>query len=279
MYGMTAESTNRLTGSRMASAESHESAGSRSTGSGIYRSAHSELTGSATEPLVVCQDVHKRFPGAEALRGVSLELPRGEIVGLLGPNGSGKSTLLKLIAGLHRPTSGRVLVAGRQPDRTTKALVSYSPEIDHTYPWMTVEATIRFVSSFYEDWDEERAASMLDFMGLKPRQKVGKLSKGTRARLRLVLALARSADLILLDEPLSGIDPPSRARIVRAILSEYKAGEQTIIISTHEVLEAEPLFDRLLMLEAGFIKLEGSAEQLRERYGRSVQGIMEEIFE
>lgn len=270
MYGMRAESTNRLTGSRMPDAESHGTAeshgavGSRSNG--------------ATEPLVVFRDVHKRFPGAEALRGVSLELPRGEIVGLLGPNGSGKSTLLKLMAGLHRPTSGRVLVAGRQPDRTTKAMVSYSPEIDHTYPWMTVEATVRFVSSFYEDWDDERAASLLDFMGLKPRQKVGKLSKGTRARLRLVLALARSADLILLDEPLSGIDPPSRMRIVQAILSEYEAGEQTIIISTHEVLEAEPLFDRLLMLEAGFIKLEGPAEQLRERYGRSVQGIMEEVF-
>lgn len=230
------------------------------------------------KPLVVFEDVHKRFPGANALRGVSLTLPRGEIVGLLGPNGSGKSTLLKLMAGLHRPTSGRVLVAGRVPDRKTKAIVSYSPEIDHAYGWMTVEATVNFVRSFFSDWDDERAASLLDFMDLKPNQKVGKLSKGTRARLRLVLALSRSADLILLDEPLSGIDPPSRVRIVQAILSEYEAGQHTIVISTHEVLEAEPLFDRLIMLEKGRIKLQGSAEQLRERYGTSVQGMMEEVY-
>lgn len=232
----------------------------------------------AGKPLVTFRDVHKRFPGAEALQGVSLDLPTGQIVGLLGPNGSGKSTLLKLMAGLHRPTRGSVAVDGRAPNRTTKAQVAYLPEIDHLYGWMTVEQTIRFVQSFYEDWDGLRAQGLLDFMGLDSRKKVVNLSKGMRARLKLVLTLARSARLVLLDEPLSGIDPPSRARIVQAILSEYRFGEQTIIISTHEVLEAESLFDRLIMLENGRIKIDGDAEELRQQYGRSVQGIMEEVF-
>lgn len=231
-----------------------------------------------SDAIVTFRDVHKRFPSADALRGVSFDLSAGEIVGLLGPNGSGKSTLLKLMAGLYRPNSGRVTVAGRNPDQGTKALVAYSPEIDHLYPWMTVETSLKFVGSFYEDWDADRAAALLDFMALKPTQKVGKLSKGMRARLRLVIALARSASLILLDEPLSGIDPPSRSRIVQAILAEYRVGEQTIVISTHEVLEAEPLFDRLLMLEAGLIKLDGDAEELRQQYGCSAQGIMERVF-
>lgn len=232
----------------------------------------------AVEPLVTFRDVHKRFPGTEALRGVSLDLPKGQIVGLLGPNGSGKSTLLKLMAGLHRPTRGSVAVEGRIPDRTTKANLAYLPEIDHLYGWMTVRETIRFVRSLYEDWDEERAQGLLEFMGLDSRKKVVHLSKGMRARLKLVLTLARPARLVLLDEPLSGIDPPSRARIVQAILSEYRFGEQTIIISTHEVLEAESLFDRLIMLEDGRIKIDDDAETLRQQYGRSVQGIMEEIF-
>lgn len=234
--------------------------------------------GSAHDPIVICRDVEKRFPGAEALRGVSLDLPTGAIVGLLGPNGSGKSTLLKLMAGLYRPTSGTVLVAGLVPDRRTKALVSYLPEVDHLYPWMTVEDSIEFVRSFFIDWSDERARALVDFMKLEPRKKIGTMSKGTRARLRLVLSLARSAPLVLLDEPLSGIDPPSRSRIVEAILSEYRAGEQTIVVSTHEVLEMEPLFDRLVLLENGVVKLHGDAEQLRAEYGRSVQGIMEEVF-
>lgn len=230
------------------------------------------------ETLVAFRDVHKRFPRTDALKGVTLNLPAGQIVGLLGPNGSGKSTMLKLMVGLHRPTSGTVTVSGRPPDRTTKAQVAYLPEVDHLYGWMTVKETIRFVRGFYEDWDDERAGALLDFMNLDEGKKVAHLSKGMRARLKLVLALARSARLVLLDEPLSGIDPPSRSRIVQAILSEYRFGEQTIVLSTHEVLEAESLFERLIMLDEGRIRLDGDAEQLRREYGRSIQGIMEHIF-
>lgn len=251
--------------------------------SGLHSGTDLE-SGSGPEPirgrdtLVVFQDVHKSFPGADALRGVTMELPAGQIIGLLGPNGSGKSTMLKLMVGLHRPTAGVVTVAGRAPDRSTKAQVAYLPEVDHLYGWMTVKEAIRFVRAFYDDWDEERARALVDFMNLEPGKKVAHLSKGMRARLKLVLALARSARLVLLDEPLSGIDPPSRSRIVQAILSEYKFGEQTIVLSTHEVLEAEPLFERLIMLEGGRIKLDGDAEELRQQYGRSIQGIMEHIF-
>lgn len=240
--------------------------------------AMTTMTPMTANPMVEFRGVHKRFPGAEALRGVSFALPTGQIIGLLGPNGSGKSTLLKLAAGLYRPNAGTVLIAGRPPDRRTKAMVAYSPEVDHLYPWMTVRETLRFVGAFFDDWDEQRADRLREFMGLRSGQKVGAMSKGMRARLRLVLALARSAPLVLLDEPLSGIDPPSRRRIVDAIVSEYRAGQQTIIISTHEVLETEPLFDYLLMLQAGIVKLQGDAEELRARYGTSVQGIMEEVL-
>lgn len=252
--------------------------GDAGAGVGVDFVGGGHVVGDTYDSIVICRDLEKRFPGAEALRGVSFDLPHGAIVGLLGPNGSGKSTLLKLMAGLYRPTSGTVLVAGRRPDRRTKALIAYLPEVDHLYPWMTVRESIDFVRSFFDDWDDERGQALADFMGLEPTKKVGTMSKGMRARLRLVLTLARSAPLVLLDEPLSGIDPPSRSRIVEAILSEYRAGQQTFVISTHEVLEMEPLFDRLLLLENGVIKLHGDAEQLRAEFGRSVQGIMEEVF-
>lgn len=222
--------------------------------------------------------VVKRFPGADALKGIDVEIPEGQIIGLLGPNGSGKSTMLKLIAGLYRPNQGEVRVFGRAPDRTTKAQVAYVPEVDHLYPWMTAEAALKFMAPFFADWDAERAVRLLEVLQLPPKAKVGKMSKGMRARLRLITALARSTRLILLDEPLSGIDPPSRTRIADALLSEYQESAQTVVLSTHEVLEAEHLFDRLIFLEQGRIKLEGDAEDLRQQFGTSVQGMFEEVY-
>lgn len=229
------------------------------------------------EDFIVFQDVSKIFPGAEALRNVTINIPKGQVVGLLGPNGSGKSTLLKLIAGLHRPTRGRVFINGRTPNRSTKAFVGYMPEVDHLYPWMSVERCIQFVSAFYEDWDEKRARRLLEFFELPLRQRVGKLSKGMRAKMRLSIVLARDASIILLDEPLSGIDPPSRVRIVDALLSEFQSGEQTIILSTHEVLETESLFEQLIFLSNGQVKLTGDVDALRQQYECSIQDLFEEV--
>lgn len=228
--------------------------------------------------VITFQNVTKVFPGADALNGVSVEILKGQVIGLLGPNGSGKSTFLKLIAGLHRPTSGSVLVNGVAPNRDTKSMVAYLPEVDHIYPWMTVEGSLRFVSSFYRDWDMATANRLLDFFKLPRKNRVGKLSKGMRGKLRLIIVLARRASVILLDEPLSGIDPPSRVAIVDALLSEFQSGEQTIILSTHEVLESEPLFDRLIFLNQGRIALEGDVEDLRQRYNASVQDLFKEVL-
>ncbi|MBC7106115.1 MAG: ABC transporter ATP-binding protein, partial [Firmicutes bacterium] len=187
--------------------------------------------------IVEIDGLHKTYFRTRALSGIDLKLERGLIFGLLGPNGSGKSTLLKTIAGLVRPTSGRVLVDGQKPSAATRALVAYLPETDHLYPWMTVRETLDFVSAFHADWEASRAAALLAFMELDAARRVGDLSKGQRARLKLVLALSRRAPLVLLDEPLSGIDPPSRARIIRAVVGEYRLGEQTIVLSTHQVKE------------------------------------------
>lgn len=229
--------------------------------------------------LIRFDHVSKSFPGADALKDVTVEIPKGRVVGLLGPNGSGKSTFLKLIAGLHRPTRGEVFVAGEPPGRRTKELVAYLPEVDHIYPWMTVECSLNFLSAFYKDWDGAKAERLLDFFKLPRRHKVGKLSKGMRGKLRLTAVLARSAPVVLLDEPLSGIDPPSRVSIVDALVREFDAGEQTIIISTHEVLETESFFDSLIFLHQGRIALQGDVDTLRQRYGASVQDLFKEVIQ
>lgn len=188
--------------------------------------------------MIELNGVHKKYLLKHAVRGVDLRIRKGSIVGLLGPNGSGKSTLLKMMAGLIYPTSGSVLVNGRKPDVRGKEHVAYLPEIDNLYGWMTVTETLHFISGFYKDWQADKAAEMLMTMELDSNQKVRNLSKGLRARLKLIAALSRKVPLVLLDEPFSGIDPSSRAKIIRTIINEFKSEEQTIILSTHSVNES-----------------------------------------
>lgn len=226
---------------------------------------------------VQVQDLVKVFGRTRALDGVTLTIPEGTIVGLVGPNGSGKSTLLKSMIGLVKPTSGQVLVGGERPSVRTKAKTAYLPEKDHLYSWMSVGELLAYVRNFYDDWDEDKAKSLLDFMGLEDEAKVGRLSKGMRARLKIILAMARNAELVLLDEPLSGIDPPSRSRIVEAIISQYRVGAQTIIISTHEIIESESIFERVVFLREGQVALDGEAEALRMEKGKSIRDLFEEV--
>ena len=228
--------------------------------------------------MVELEGVHKRYLLKQALSDIDLRIPRGRIVGLLGPNGSGKSTLLKLLAGLVHPTAGLIRIDGSPLTIQHKKHIAYLPEIDHLYGWMTVTETLRFISGFYADWQADKAANMLIAMDLEGNQKVRNLSKGMRARLKLVAAMSRSVPLVLLDEPFSGIDPPSRAAIIRSIIREFQSEEQTILLSTHSVAESEPMFDDVIFLQQGRVNVFDSAENLRSEYGCSLENIWEKVY-
>ncbi|MCM3747885.1 ABC transporter ATP-binding protein [Paenibacillus pasadenensis] len=229
------------------------------------------------QPVIELKGLHKRYLLKHALRGIDLSVRRGSIVGLLGPNGSGKSTLLKMMAGLIHPTSGSITVNGLTPGARSKSTIAYLPEIDHLYGGMTVTETLTFISAFYADWQPDKAAEMLDRLELDSNQKVRNLSKGMRARLKLIVALSRKVPLVLLDEPFSGIAPPSREKIVRSIIEEFNSEEQTIILSTHSVNEAEPMFDDVIFLFEGQIKRYESADRLRSEFGCSLENMWEKV--
>ena len=228
--------------------------------------------------LLRTKGLRKQYGSTQALAGLDLELAQGRILGLLGPNGSGKSTLLKIAAGVVHPSSGEIEVLGRRPGRQTKGQVAYLPEVDCLYPEMTARATLAYFATFYPDWDEAKAAELLDFMAIDAKARVGSLSRGMRARLKLVVALARQAKLVLLDEPLSGIDPSSRSRIVQAIVGQYRPESGSLIISTHEVIQAESAFDEVVFLEHGTVRLAGGAEDLRAQHGKSLEALFEEVY-
>jgi ABC-2 type transport system ATP-binding protein len=150
-------------------------------------------------PAIELTDIHKRYYRSHALRGVNLTVEQGKIVGLLGPNGSGKSTMLKICAGLTRPTSGKVQVYGQDLSPATRAMTAYMPDIDTFYSWMTVRQAIAFESSMFNDLVLKDAMDLASELKLDPDTKISSLSKGQCGRLKLVLAMSRSAELVLMD--------------------------------------------------------------------------------
>ncbi|SFG28488.1 ABC-2 type transport system ATP-binding protein [Desulfotomaculum arcticum] len=201
--------------------------------------------------VVQFDHVTKRYPGKVALRDVTFTLPRGKVIGLIGPNGSGKSTALKLMAGLLRASIGAVAVNGKPATRRIGGEVAYLSELDALYSSFTIEETIGLHQGLYEDFDREKAHEMLSFMQLNPGDKVKNLSKGNRGRLKIVLALSRRAALILMDEPLSGLDPIVRESIIKGMISFIDLETQTVIMTTHEVAEIEPMLDLVVAIRDG----------------------------
>lgn len=224
--------------------------------------------------LARLDDVSKRYVRSEGLRGVTLEFPAGEVTGILGLNGSGKSTLLKILAGLLTPSEGTATVFGGPP-RRNRARVVYLGETDALWAWMTPADAERFMSGLYSDFDRVRFNELVDSLEV-PRRRTKAMSKGERGRLRLAMALARSAKLYLLDEPLAGIDLLSREKILTSIVREWHTDE-AILLSTHEVAEAEALFDRVVLLRDGQLALDARAEGLRTD-GKSVVDVFREVL-
>jgi len=225
--------------------------------------------------MIEIVDVVKRYGHTYAIGGINLKIDKGSFVGLIGPNGSGKTTLLKLVFGYERPSSGYIHINGESPSTMTNSFITYYPEVESLYSGMKVSQLLGWYSEFFLDWDKEKEKKLIQFFDLPLQKYIYQLSKGFRTRLKLILTLARNAKLFLLDEPLSGIDPTSRDRIVSAVLNEYRE-DRTFILATHIVSEAETLFDRTIFLLDGNIVIDGESDDLRSKYGKSIDAIFKE---
>ncbi|SDH74513.1 ABC-2 type transport system ATP-binding protein [Alteribacillus persepolensis] len=220
--------------------------------------------------MISVNQVSKRYGTKTALQDVSIDLPPGGITGLVGENGSGKSTLLKTLAGLVRPSRGSVQIDGTRVTRRIASKVAYLSELDAYYSFYTVGDMVNFQASQFRDFNREKAQEMLAFMNLDPSVKLKTLSKGNRGRVKIVLTLSRDAPVILMDEPLSGLDPMVRESIVKSLISFIDVDKQTVIITTHEIKEMEALFDRVIAIKGGRILDVADTEDIRDRQGLSV---------
>ena len=228
-------------------------------------------------PLFQCTGLTKRFGNTLALNNVSFTLERGRIIGLLGPNGSGKSTLIKLANGLLTPTAGEIRICGTVPGIETHARVSYLPDRTYLSDWMTANDLLQFFDTFYDDFDIDKAAEMLLHLGIRPKDLLKTMSKGTKEKIQLVVVMSREADLYLLDEPIGGVDPAARDYILSTILTNYRENS-TVLISTHLISDIEKILDDVLFLNKGEITLHQSVDDIRAQYGKSVDALFREVF-
>ena len=227
--------------------------------------------------ILECQRLTKRYGNFFALSDLSFTLERGQIIGLLGPNGSGKTTLIKLINGLLVPSDGQIAVNGCAPGVESKKIVSYLPDRDCLPSQIRVKDALTLYSDFYSDFSMERAAKMLDALEIDRHSRLSALSKGTKEKVQLILVMSRDAQPYVLDEPIGGVDPAARDYILRTILTNYSENA-TILISTHLISDIENVLDHVLFLKAGHLVLNEAVDEVRTKYGKSVDSLFREVF-
>lgn len=231
----------------------------------------------ASAELVCLSDVSKSYGRHAALYPTNLTIPRGRIIGLLGPNGSGKTTLIKLINGLLVPTGGQILIDGSSPGVETKKKISYLPERTYLTSSRKVADLLDIFSDFYEDFDADRAISLLQTLKIDRQASMKSLSKGTKEKVQLVFVMSRDTDLYILDEPIAGVDPAARDFILRTIIQEYN-DNSTILLSTHLISDIENILDDVIFMREGHILLQSCVEDIRREHGKSVDGYFREVF-
>lgn len=219
----------------------------------------------------------KSYRGRPALNGLDLHLQPGQIVGLMGDNGSGKTTLLKILAGVLAEWEGSVRVAGHEPGPQSKAVVSFLPDASFLPDTHRPADSIAQYRRFFADFDEAKARQMIDFFGLPWDRTLKEMSKGMREKLQISLAMSRRAQVYLLDEPISGVDPASRDVILRGILSNFDE-DALLLLSTHLIQDVEQIVDSVLFLRAGDVLLQGGADGLRAEHGCSLDDLFRKVY-
>jgi len=209
--------------------------------------------------------VSKRFQDIEALKDVSLSVKRGSIYGLVGSNGAGKTTLLKLLAGIYKETSGRLLIDG-QPvfeNEGIKSRIVFIPDLLYFFPNFTVHDMARFYASIYPSWNDARFFELAGVFDIDLKRRVRTLSKGMQRQVAFWLGLALTPDLMILDEPLDGLDPVMRQKVKQLIFQDVAERQMTVIVSSHNLRELEDLCDHIGILHQGSMLLQKDLDDLK----------------
>lgn len=226
---------------------------------------------SSAPPIVDVRRVTRQFGNKTALDDLSLSVPRGGVFGLIGGNGAGKTTLIKHLLGMLKAQSGSVRVFGLDPVENpvgTLGRIGYLSEDRDLPNWMRVGELMRYTQAFYPNWDERYAEELREAFDLDINARVKNLSRGQRARAGLLVALAHRPELLVLDEPSSGLDPVVRRDILGAIIRTIADEGRTVLFSSHLLDEVERVADRVAIIHQGRIMLTASMDEIKESHRR-----------
>lgn len=222
------------------------------------------------EPAVEVRSLIKRYGKLSALDGLTLSVPRGAVYAFLGRNGAGKTTAIRIFAGLARASSGEVRIAGLDPERDRLSILAHTGfVIDKSLlPSMTGDDLVRFSRGFYPAWSDALAKKYAETLEVPMNRKFRALSHGNKTKLCLLLALAQGAELLILDEPTTGLDPVISDQLLRLLVDDFAGNGHTILLSSHNLPEAEKIADWVGIIDHGRLLLEAQLDDVRANYAR-----------
>ena len=218
--------------------------------------------------MIRIQNLSKGYEGVQALKDLSLHVPRGAVYGLVGPNGAGKSTLLRCLSGVSEPDSGTVLIDG-QPvweNAPLKARIAYIPDDLYYFTSANLMDMKKFYKDFFPTFDEQLFKKLGDIFPIDPKRPIRHLSKGMQKQAAFWLNLSLQPDLFLLDEPVDGLDPVMRRQLWSLIMTEVERRQVTVVISSHNLRELEDVCDHVGVIDHGTMLLERTLSQLQEDF-------------
>lgn len=227
--------------------------------------------------MLSCNQLMKKYITTTAVQDITLKLEAGKTYALLGPNGSGKTTFMKMVAGLIKPTSGELQFEGKNIGVYSKAHIAYMPTEAYFYSYMTCKDIGHYYHDFFDDFDIEKFFLILRNMDLNLNQKASKMSSGMMAKLKIAVTISRNSRLIMLDEPLNGIDIIARERVLNTITNNF-APNKSFLISSHLVDELEQVIDYAIFIKRGHVELMGPADELRRANNKSIVDLYKEIY-
>lgn len=221
--------------------------------------------------VIITRELSKAYGTKQAVCDLNLTVTQGSVFGFLGPNGSGKSTTVKMLLGLRKPSKGSARVLGFDSATEGELIgqhIGYVPELGNLYPQLTVQESINLVKGLRPSWDDTYANHLLTIFELPRHQRVRKLSKGMQRQLALLLAMAPRPELLVLDEPSSGLDPVKGQEFLQVLMDGVAETGQTVFFSSHNMSEVERVADTIGILYNGCLVVTGDLEEIKHNVKR-----------